>query len=171
MLKNINDVPVCTFIAVSLIIVFSLYTTSALKQLPCNNDVLGVFMSNFIHTDMYHVISNLYALYALSRVEEQLKPKKFFTLIIFILIFSSIIEVSVNRMFNLPCSIGFSGVLFGITTWEIVTKQKVDFYLITSIFAMVLLPSLKSKKISLVGHLVGAFAGIIAGFISKKLIL
>lgn len=168
--KSPKDVPISAFLAISLIIVYSLYITSAIKSKPCNKDLTSVFMSNFIHSDWYHLTGNLYALYALSRVERRLKPLKFFSLVLFLLFFTSIIEVMLHKMNpDMNCSIGFSGVLFGITTWELVTKQQLDFYLISSIFVMIITPSLKDKKISLTGHTVGALSGIIGGIIWNKL--
>lgn len=168
-IENIQDVPVSVFLAVCIIVVFALYITTAIKSLPCNNDVMSVFMSNFIHIEPVHLMSNLYTLYALSRVEQALGAKRFVTLLIFLLVLNTIIETTINKKFNVPCSIGFSGVLYGIMTWELVTQKQLDFYLITSILVMLIVPSLTNQKISIIGHVVGACSGIIGGLIWNKL--
>jgi membrane associated rhomboid family serine protease len=169
--KNIRDVPVSTFIAVGIITVFALYTTTALKTIPCGKDVMSVFISNFIHVEPAHLIANLYALYALSRVEEALGIKRFLTLVIFLLIINTIIESVFHRVCpQISCGIGFSGVLYGMVTWEFVTQKKLDMYLITSIIAMVAVPSLGNTNVSLLGHGVGAISGIIGGLLWNKLV-
>lgn len=169
-IKDVRDVPVSSFLAISIIIVFSLYATTALKTIPCGKDLLANFTSNFIHIDPYHLIANLYALYALSRVEVSLGPKKFFILVLFLLFVNTLFEGAVHKMIpDIPCSIGFSGVLFGMMTWELVTNKGLDFYVATSIGAMVILPSIQNQKASLMGHLVGAVSGIIGGLLWSKI--
>ena len=167
--NRIQDVPVSVFLAVSIVVVFSLYATSALKSIPCGHDVMSVFYSNFVHVDWSHLLVNLFALYALSRVELATGGKNFTALVVFLLIFTSVAEVIAKRFFpGLPCSIGFSGVLFGIATWEMVTTKEIDFLLVASVVAMVVLPSLQNPKVSLMGHAVGAVAGVLGGLLWKK---
>jgi membrane associated rhomboid family serine protease len=168
--KNIKDVPVTAMLAVCIVVIFSLYTTLAIKNIPCGKDMLSVFYGNFVHVDSTHLVVNLYSMYALSRVEQSIGGKSFVALIVFLLFFNTIVEVAIhNAIPTMPCSIGFSGVLFGIITWELVTQKKFDFYLVTSIIAMVALPSIKNNNVSLSGHAVGAFSGIIGGLIWNKL--
>jgi membrane associated rhomboid family serine protease len=169
-LKQFNDIPVSLFLAVSIIVVFSLYITTAIKTIPCGKDIMSLFFSNFVHIDPYHLMVNLFALYALSRVERELGAKKFISLIVFLLIFTSVTEVMIHKVYPyIPCSIGFSGVLFGIMTWELVSKKELDIVLIFTIIGMVVLPSIQNSKASLLGHAVGAVAGIVGGILWKKL--
>ena len=168
--NRIQDVPVSVFLAVSIVVVFSLYVTSAIKTIPCGGDVMSAFYSNFVHVEWSHLLVNLFALYALSRVELATGGKNFTALVIFLLIFTSAAEVIAKRFFpNLPCSIGFSGVLFGIATWEMVMTKELDFLLVASVVAMVVLPSLQDPKASLLGHAVGAFAGVLGGLLWKNI--
>jgi membrane associated rhomboid family serine protease len=165
-----KDIPVSVFFAVSIIIVFSLYLTTAIKTIPCGNDVMSSFLSNFVHVDSYHLMANLFALYSLSRVEQNVGTKRFLGLIVFLLIFNTLAETIVHKAYpNMPCSIGFSGILFGIMTWEIVTKKQLDLMLVFSIVAMVVIPSIQNPKASLLGHSVGAIAGVVGGLVWKKL--
>ena len=166
LLKNI---PISLSLAIVNIIIFSLYLTTAFKHIPCNKDAISIFWCNFIHIEPSHLMANLYALYALSRVERDIGSKKFTALIIFLLIFNSIMETIMHKIFpTIPYAIGFSGVLFGIMTWEIVSKQKLDMVLVSSIAAMVIIPSMKNSNTSFMGHSIGAISGIIGGLLWKK---
>jgi len=167
---NIKEIPVSIFCAVSIIIIFSLYTTTVFKEIPCGKDVMSIFYSNFVHIDIYHLVSNVLALYALSRVEVAIGGKKFVALIVFLLVFNTIMEVVINSIFKtLPCSIGFSGVLFGIATWELVTKKGLDWVVALSIVIMLVGPSIKNPKASFLGHIVGVISGVVGGLIVSKI--
>ena len=169
-IKNPKDVPVSTFLGVSLIIIFLLFNAKILTSLPCGKSIHEVFMSNFVHVDTLHIIFNLYALYALSRVEEELGFKSFIWLIIFLLIFNTLAEYLAKNIWkDMKCSIGFSGILFGIMTWEIVSQKKFDLKILAAIVVMVLSPSIKNKRASLLGHGIGAISGVVGALIWKYL--
>ena len=105
--SQFKDIPVCLFLAVSIVVVFALYVTTAIKTIPCGKDILSSFCSNFVHIEPYHLMANLFALYALARVERDIGPKHFGALIVFLLLFTSIVEVISHKLFSkLPCSIG-----------------------------------------------------------------
>ncbi len=161
-------VPVSIFLAISIIIIFLLYVTNVIKTVPCQKGVLGSFYRNFVHVEFYHVFVNLYALYTISRVEREIGFKKFVGLIVYLLVLNTILEVSLHKINpNIKCSVGFSGVLMGIMVWELVCKRKLDLYLLSAIVIMVVFPSIKSKKVSLSGHLIGAFSGALAGLVCR----
>ncbi len=167
---QIKDVPVSVFLAVSIIVIFSLYATTALKEIPCGKDVMSLFYSNFVHIDLYHLLSNLFALYALSRVEVATGGKKFTALIVFLLLFNTLAEAAMYRIFKgLPCSIGFSGVLFGVAAWELVTNKGFDWMVALSLVVMIAGPSIQNPKASLMGHTVGAVAGVVGGLLWSKM--
>jgi membrane associated rhomboid family serine protease len=164
--KKPSDVPVSTFLGVTIVIIFSLYFTSVITSIPSGKDVMSQFASNFVHADIYHLFSNLFSLYALSRIEVRIGPKAFFSLIAVLLISNSIVESIVHTLKpDLRYSIGFSGVLFGIASWEIVTTQTVDMFILASIGLNVVRPSLCNDKISLAGHSIGAVTGVIMGLL------
>jgi membrane associated rhomboid family serine protease len=167
---QIKDVSVSVFLAVSIIVIFSLYATTALKEIPCGKDVMSLFYSNFVHLDVYHLLSNLFALYALSRVEVATGGKKFTALIVFLLLFNTLAEAAMYRIFKgLPCSIGFSGVLFGVAAWELVTNKGFDWMVALSLVVMIAGPSIQNPKASLMGHTVGAVAGVVGGLLWSKM--
>lgn len=168
--KNPRDVPICTFIGLSLVLVFILFNAQVINAIPCGNNIHEVFMSNFVHIDLTHLMYNLYALYALSRVEKEMGFRSFIWLFIFLLFFNTLAEYGAKKIWvDLKCSIGFSGVLFGMMTWELLTKNKFDMTLFVAIVIMVIFPSLNNKKISLRGHAIGAISGIIGGILWKIL--
>ncbi len=156
-------------IASVLVVVFLLYITTIIKTIPCGKDLLSVFYSNFTHIDPVHIAGNLLALYALARVEMAVGPKKFIGLVSFLLVFTTVVEVIIHKIFtNIPCSIGFSGILFGITTWELVTSKEIDYTMILSIIILVGSDSMRSSKVSLMGHAVGASAGVVGGLMWNR---
>lgn len=167
---QIKNNPISAFIATVVIVIFSLYTTNAIKTIPCEKNMIDNFKSTFVHVDCIHLMSNLYALYALSRVERELGFKKFFFLIIFLVCVNTAFETGVHKLTNkIPCSIGFSGVLFGIMTYEIITHKGIDSYILSSILVIVILPSLQFKNVSLSGHLLGVISGVLSALLFKKL--
>lgn len=167
-LNQFKDVPVSVLLAVTMVVVFSLYVTNLLKTVPCGKKGLSILLGNFVHVDFYHLVANLFALYSLSRIEVRLGWKKFIGLVVFLLAFNTVAEVAVHMAYpDIPCSIGFSGVLFGMMTWELVSTKQLDIMLLLSIFTTVVYPSLTSTKASLSGHLVGAVSGIIGGLLWK----
>jgi hypothetical protein len=169
--KNMKDIPVTIFLGVIIVVIFLLYSNTVLKSIPCGNSIIDVFKTNFVHIDLYHIIANLTSLYALSRIEIAIGWQKFLGLTMFLLIFNTIIEWAAKKLFpSLVCSIGFSGVLFGFMTWELVATKKLDLYLLASIIMITVLPSVRNKKASLRGHAIGAFSGIIGGLIWKYVV-
>jgi membrane associated rhomboid family serine protease len=166
--QQFKDVPVSLFLAVSIVVIFALYVTAIIKTVPCGKNVLSMCCSNFVHIETYHLMANLLALYAITRVERDIGPKRFASLILFLIIFTSVIEVIVHKIFvGFPCSVGFSGILFGIMTWELITKKGLNLIIILSIIGIVAMPSVQNSKVSLIGHAVGAITGVIGGLLWK----
>jgi membrane associated rhomboid family serine protease len=169
-LNQIRDVPVSVLLAVTLVVIFSLYLTNLLKAVPCGKKGLSILLGNFVHIDFYHLMANLFALYSLSRIEIRLGWRKFIGLVLFLLVCNTLAEVAVHMAYpNIPCSIGFSGVLFGMMAWELVSMKQLDIMLLLSILLAVVYPSFTSTNVSLSGHLVGAISGVIGGLLWKWL--
>lgn len=167
---NTTKLPVSSFIAISIIVIYLLFTTNIISEIPCGTSIHTIFMNNFVHIDGAHLISNLYALYAISRIEEKMGFKPFIWLIVFLLAFNTLVEYMLRNVIkDMNCSIGFSGILFGLITWELLTTRKLDVQLIISILISVITPSFSNKKVSLSGHVVGALSGVIGGIIWKTI--
>jgi membrane associated rhomboid family serine protease len=126
-------------------------------------------MSQFIHVDFLHLLSNLYGIYSLSRVENKHGPKKFFLLLLFLLVINTVIESVLHKIIKYPCSIGFSGILYGVLTFEIVCdKNNLDYVLVGSIITNIFVTKIFKNNVSLQGHIVGAITGIISGILFKN---
>jgi membrane associated rhomboid family serine protease len=166
-MKNFKEYPICSFISVLIITIFSLYATNAIKTIPCEKDMTSIFISQFIHTDFLHLVSNVYGIYSLSKVENKYGPKKFFGLIIFLLVFNTIVEGVLHKIINTPCSIGFSGILYGVLTFELVC-DKFDYLLLGSIVTNIFIGKVFKSNVSLQGHLIGAISGIVGGLLFKN---
>jgi len=165
---NFKDTPICTFIATSIIVVFLLFYFKLISSVKCTKSIDTIIINNFVHVDFLHLLSNLYALYSISRVEKDMGIKSFVGLLVFLLIINSLAEFFIQFIWkDSPCTIGFSGILFGLFTWELTYKNKIDSQLILAIILMVIQPSLHNEKVSLSGHIIGAVSGIIAGFLWK----
>lgn len=169
--ENIIKSPISSFIATSLVVIYLLFNMNILSEIPCGKNIGNVFFSNFTHIEYSHLISNIYSLYAISRIERQLGMKKFICLLIFLLMFNTIVTW-LARLYikNWNCSIGFSGILFGLLSWEIFSNKSVDINIIISIVILVITPSINGKNISFIGHLLGAISGIIGGLLWKILV-
>jgi membrane associated rhomboid family serine protease len=159
-------------VSLIIIIIYALYKTTIFKNVPCNNDIVSILSSNFIHTDGAHLIANLYGMYAVSNIETSIGTENFVWLFVFILAFSTLFEYIIRQTFDTKCSIGISGILMGLLTWNIIISNKVNGkHNLESIIAIVVLvgyPSIKCKNTSFVGHLVGSLAGFVATIFYKR---
>jgi len=154
-----SDVKISIFLLTSIIVVFLLYVTNIIKSIPCQKNLLSNFYSNFFHIEITHLISNIIGLYALSRIERNIGIKKFIKLIILILLFNSVFETILYMLFpNMLCSIGISGILYGLITYEICTNKEIDYVLIIYIFSNIMIPY---KNVSISSHIIGSISGII----------
>jgi len=165
---NLTNNPICSFITTVLIVLFLLTFINLFKFYPCNENMLDNFISNFFHVDVMHLLSNLYGLYVLSRVERNIGPEKFGLVIILILALNSIIETVAHNLFKTPCSIGFSSILYGILAWEIVSGNKEpDYFIILAIIFDAISGYYLNRRIALVSHIVGIVTGVFLGIILK----
>lgn len=164
-IQKYSDVKVSIFLSISIIVIFLLYVTNIIKSIPCQKKLLSNFYSNFFHIEITHLISNIIGLYALSRIERNIGIKKFIKLIILILLFNSVFETILYILFpNMLCSIGISGILYGLITYEICTNKEIDYVLIIYIFSNIMIPY---KNVSVSSHIIGAISGIIISKIIK----
>lgn len=168
-MKQFNSkTPICSFLFVLLIIIFSLYFTTAIKNIPCEKNLSSIFLSNFVHVNFYHLLSNLVGIYSLSIVEERLGYKNFLSLLIFILVFNTAFEAVLHKFIDTPCSIGFSAVLFGFLSFDFVKEKRFDYRLMISVI-LHLISTRNDKSISMQGHIVGIVSGIIAGLLYREI--
>ena len=161
--------PVSSSLSITMAIIYLLYYFKVLTSIPCNKTIKDVFYGQFVHVDSYHLLFNLYTLYTLNRIELEMGYKPFMYLLIFLLIFNTIVEFVLRLLFKgLKCSIGFSGILFGFISWDIASKKKLDIELLISILLLAVIPTSKGEKVSLAGHVIGAVSGVFAALLWKR---
>jgi len=159
--------PICSTVIIINFIVFLLYFTSIIKTIPCDNDMKSIFVSNFIHIDYKHLLANAFGIYALSRIEEKIGIYEFLKLLIFILVIFTILETLLHNIYKeINCSIGFSGIILGMITYEYIKNYgAIDYEILLSLIIYLIVPSYFSPNVSFSGHLLGVVAGIIASYI------
>jgi membrane associated rhomboid family serine protease len=167
---NLSNNPVCSFISTILIVIFLLSFINIVKFYPCNENMLSNFISNFFHVDILHLLSNLYGLYVISRVEQNVGPLQFSVVIFLILFINTVIETVAHKLFNTPCSIGFSAILYGVLAWEIASGNKdPNYFIIIAIIFDAISSYYLNRKIAVMSHIIGIITGIILAIIQKKL--
>jgi len=131
--------------------------------------MLSNFVSNFFHVDILHLLSNIYGLYVLSRVEKNIGPKKFSLVVFLILFLNTAIETVSNRIFKTSCSIGFSSILYGILAWEIVYGNKdTNYFIIVAVIFDAFSSYYLNRKIAVTSHIIGIITGILLAIIQIK---
>jgi membrane associated rhomboid family serine protease len=166
-LDNFFERKVSIILSIIVCIVFIIYKIPLVKNLPCDRNIVSTFATNFVHTDYYHLIANLYGLFAFSKIEDDIGSKNFAILVSLILVITSVIESYVKQIFNLNCSIGISGLIFGLFGYDLTSRQDFDFFILSSITIIFLRISAESKHVSFYGHVIGLLVGIVLGFLLK----
>lgn len=148
-------------ILVLVVIVFLMYQFGVIHTIPCSNNFFEGILRSFIHINIRHFVANIAGFYLLYRSEVELGPKKFSVVILSILFLSVLFEMMVSMFMKTNCSIGFSGVLFGVAAWELFSDGNVELFGLLTIIAFMTIPSLKDPKVSWLGHLAGFAAGTV----------
>jgi hypothetical protein len=98
-------------------------------------------------------------------VEVQIGSSHYLSLILFLFVTTTAAETIARKLDNrIKCSLGFSGVLFGVSTYEIITFKKPDYTLLISTIIIALIRS-NAPNTSFLSHLVGIVAGGMSGII------
>ncbi len=146
-------------ISIFISMIYFLYNSNILTVIPCDQEFSSKLLSNFIHTNSIHLISNLMGIYFLSEIETQIGSSNFFTLVILITIILSLFEYTVKT----GCSIGISGVLYGLVAYKMFKFKNIDYNIIYTLILLFLFSG--DSKISHTGHLLGFIAGLTATYL------
>ena len=168
MFSNIKNVPICSFIATVLIIIFFLIITTVVKLYPCGKNFRANLVSNFVHVEPLHLLSNLFGIYVLSRVEKKIGPVNFIIVVSSILLLNTIFETLLHiATDSIRCSIGFSAILYGIFAWEMVSGVRcIDKTILLAIIGDII-ASQFNKNIAVLSHFIGIISGAIIGLVFK----
>jgi membrane associated rhomboid family serine protease len=157
-------------VSIVLVAIWIAYATKKLTKIPCQNTLLAGVQRNFIHIELPHLAANLFTFWVLSRIEDRMGSAVYAGLIAALLVIFTLSEYAIGRAAigkNPKCSIGFSGILFGLVAWELLTaRTKLDWQLVLALAAMIITPSLASRKVSFTGHLLGAVCGLVLGAVT-----
>jgi membrane associated rhomboid family serine protease len=157
--KMPDGIPVVTVcLSVVLVCVYLAYYFKAWAKIPCGNDFLSIVASQFVHISLLHLAANLFSLWYMAMIERRLGIVKFLALVVSITLLSSIIDTLIGKR---RCSIGFSGVLFGLFAWSVLTMPGFKWYNLGLVAVMLLANT--GPNISLRGHAIGAISGVILG--------
>lgn len=127
----------------------------------CGKSICSIVKGTFIHADTGHIMSNIFALLTLVEIEQIYGSAFYLRLIIEIFTMDVILEYILKRIFNTPCSIGFSGVITGIYTWLYTRDKSFHPRRILGLAVNIVVPSIGNAKSSIVGHTAGAISGLI----------
>ena len=136
--------------------VFIAYSLKALVTLPCGNDVVSIIESQFVHVNFVHLASNLLALWYLVNIEHTFGSARFAALVVAIAVVSSVVDSVIGHR---GCSIGFSGVVFGLFAWSALTTTGSKLRNI-AVVAMLLVANI-GPRVSLRSHAIGAASGAV----------
>ena len=142
----------------------TIYATTTATNM-CGKGIGKAVMRNFVHADLVHLTGNLATFWLLVN-RLPLSSIKLLELLGLLVVLTTGLDLMAQAVFpSLTCSIGFSGVLFGLLAWEVIRSDKVSWAALGILVAMVVYPSLQNPRASLVGHGLGAVAGVLASAI------
>lgn len=152
-----NDRKVSLYIGLINLIVYLLYKMEFFNEIPCDGLISNI-KGDFIHINFKHILLNLIGLYILSNIEKHIGSEKFLKLVVFIIATTSIIESQFYRNY---CSIGFSGILYGLLAYQMLILQKIEIDII--IVLLLLYFTQKDNVTSNSFHFIGFLSGV-AGY-------
>lgn len=168
-LQNLRVPPVTLIFGVIMTLITFLYTYGQLVILPCGPDLVSSFSRNFLHIDWFHLILNMYTFYRLIPLELVYGSSFYLLLIGLLLLFQTLIEWTINHYFAINCSIGFSGILFGLVTWMTLSLHNQDWMMLAPLILSIFSSSARDPRLSLLGHLLGVVSGLLAWFLTRKI--
>lgn len=168
--RSITKMPVFIVVSIVLIVIYIGYASGNFKRLPCGPGVIQAFERNIVHVDLSHIAANLGSFFILSTMEVRKGSAHYAIMIATLLFLCTGVELALNKgQTPKQCSIGFSGVLFGLLAWQMVDNQG-QFFEWKTLAALGLAlygTSASNPRASFQGHLIGAGSGLAAGLVAK----
>ena len=160
---------VCSFLIVSVFIIFILYVNSIIKNYTCENNVVDVFYRQFIHNDSYRLLETIIGLVGIYTIEKEIGSKKFIQLVILLLFLNTCLELILHKIYpNIQCNVGFYGIIIGILIWDIINRHEVNIFLLLVVISVIVYPSSKKNNTSLIINIIGGLGGCISAYIISK---
>lgn len=156
--------PIVTYtIAVGLVVVFFVD-----PSFSCENDWWFVLRRNVTHVDTVHLMANIISLIQLRTIEERLGHSYVMMLLILFLVSNTILQQILRSWTAVTCAVGFSGVIFSLLAWEMVTTSSQ----LSSVLMVVLFETIANSlhpQVSTSSHLLGALIGTVSGLIARQI--
>lgn len=127
----------------------------------CKTSMFNQLQQMFTHIDPTHLLANMYTLYNLSSLEKTYGSGTFGRLVLAIMVMNVVINNLMHKYLPLTCAIGFSGVIFGLYMFKYFKTKEITAATLVAAMVMVIQPSIKNPRASFLGHLVGAFSGVV----------
>lgn len=152
--------PVSIGLGATLATVFGLYRSGKFQTLDCSNTYGATVKRDFIHLDTYHLLVNLLSLFYVSGLEAQIGSVRFLALVGSIVLIAALATMGITRLFNVKCSIGFSGIILGLMAFALLTGRKeLNWVPLLYLVAVSVAPT--GQNISVSGHLIGIATGVV----------
>lgn len=144
-----------------IIAAFTLLAMITKKEEVCAKGMTGEMKRMFYHGGVAHAYSNLFVFAQLTTVlQPALGTAGYLTLVLVIMAINAIINFFLYQNDLVNCGIGFSGVVFGLFTWNLLFNN--GFNLQSLIDLIILLaPSFYDRRLSLSGHAIGILSGLL----------
>jgi rhomboid protease GluP len=132
-------------------------------------EIWRLFTSMFLHADVMHLFSNIFALFLFGALVEREFSKTYYLIIYFI-------SGLVGNIFTLllfppnTISLGASGAIFGLigTAFVIIALDNPQLFLFALVYVAFFLLSSFAPGINLWAHLFGLISGVALGYFFKK---
>ena len=158
--KDIFNRPVFAVISAFIIIIYIMYNTGKIKEIPCGDTYLQHLFRSVVHIDLYHLIANLSMFYVLSSLEVELGSGIFLGLIVMLTLMTTLMDyfIPIGK-----CAIGFSAILLGLIVIKMYKENTIafDMYSLVYILWIWVGPLLTSQRVSASGHAFGLISGVI----------
>lgn len=130
----------------------------------CDGSLLHAYLRQMHHGNVTHLMANLGAFASLTySIQNVVGSYQYLAILITISVLSGLIDywLTNQTIISVQCSIGFSGVVFGLLGWSLAQQRGFNKQLLIDL-ALLMYPSLTTPNISFSGHLIGLLAGLIA---------
>ncbi|HRN71328.1 MAG TPA: rhomboid family intramembrane serine protease [Candidatus Woesebacteria bacterium] len=131
----------------------------------CQPNFFNSISRTFLHANLAHLTGNVVSLQQIGSILILSYGNTLFAKVtILITVLEIFTDYFLTRYFQINCSIGYSGVIFGLLTYLLITTR-VPLNQLGIILAFQLLPGFLSPGISNFGHMLGILNGVIASYL------
>ena len=136
----------------------------------CANNFTNIALRTFIHLDFSHILLNMFGIYQLKYIEQQLGSRNYIYKLLQLFGTSSILLMLIYFIIDNECAIGISVILFALSAHYPHDIQLVGYRIDKkySVFAELAIAQILSDNVSIIGHFVGIMSGFLIRFILNK---